>query len=771
MTMWKQLRPKCALTKKRLDGRHDPRNARSLCAAMMLPWTVLVIAGCGSGVTTPNPESDPSLDEPLTTVDPEDVDPGAGPESSTPAAPVFTARRTFCCNPLTIIFSVDSGGEPLETGLRIDWNFGDGKHGTGASIEHTYARAGRYRVVMLLTRMNGQTLEVSGVVDIGRDSAGDNVLIGPSAEDAESDGGSTPATLVARAGGDITALPGARVVLDGRASSWSGSPAPLTAWSQTEGPAVALRDANKLVASFDAPDENGHTLVFTLTLRQGALESTDQVHVQVADSPSGEHAPRVYNARLRVAPGEEVIVTLTGTDEDDDDLTFSILTAPRQGQLGAPNNADPSSATIAFTADPAAEGEDFLEFDATDGRHRSNVGRVAFTFDDEGNEAPNATDSEAFVPVNTEARVRLSGDDLDGDPLTFEIVTPPLHGRILRIENDPPSAATVVYAPDRNYYGQDSLTFRVSDGREYSQPATVRMTLNKLVLPWNEVNAPDDDALKYFTHEEGAREGMTVLDFAVKGIREWGHVTNAIIITTNGSRVGTLYERLKPNLPSGMRVIGGFKTASYLPPDDFAHPDGWLTIRDRALTTARSTGVNIVVLENETALTEFNTGRADIDFDRLHASLTPLADTGLEVWWWMPAVLRDRDYWGERREKTAALVQAVVNAVPKSRFITGYTGWLDWRRGVFDEPELRDQMILIVGENRFFDRHLVTRTGRRQRGETEDDCYTAGSSLEAMSELINDQIVLYPGASQWILTGEDYRAALPELARVPFPFK
>jgi hypothetical protein len=66
----------------------------------------------------------------------------------------------------------------------------------------------------------------------------------------------------------------------------------------------------------------------------------------------------------------------------------------------------------------------------------------------------------------------LSGSDPDNDPLTFEIATSPNNGQLSGTSPD------LLYTPNTNYHGQDSLSFIASDGTGDSLPATVTLTVN-----------------------------------------------------------------------------------------------------------------------------------------------------------------------------------------------------------------------------------------------------------------------------------------------------
>lgn len=57
--------------------------------------------------------------------------------------------------------------------------------------------------------------------------------------------------------------------------------------------------------------------------------------------------------------------------------------------------------------------------------------------------------------------------DLDGDPLSFTLLSAPSYGTLVG------TAPDLVYIPAPNYAGPDSFTFKVSDGEFDSAPAAV----------------------------------------------------------------------------------------------------------------------------------------------------------------------------------------------------------------------------------------------------------------------------------------------------------
>ena len=84
------------------------------------------------------------------------------------------------------------------------------------------------------------------------------------------------------------------------------------------------------------------------------------------------------------------------------------------------------------------------------------------------NAPPVANESRwRMTKPNESLAIELTGTDPNNDPLKFEIVTPPKFGRI---SGDLPK---ITYLPNKDFPGEDSFEFRVSDGQLSSAPAKV----------------------------------------------------------------------------------------------------------------------------------------------------------------------------------------------------------------------------------------------------------------------------------------------------------
>src|SRR5439155_1406774 len=90
------------------------------------------------------------------------------------------------------------------------------------------------------------------------------------------------------------------------------------------------------------------------------------------------------------------------------------------------------------------------------------------------NHAPLANNQSVTLSEDASAAVVLTGSDLDGDPLTFAIVTGPTNGVISGFNAN---TGALTYTPNPNFNGTDSFTFLANDGTSNSGPATVSLTI------------------------------------------------------------------------------------------------------------------------------------------------------------------------------------------------------------------------------------------------------------------------------------------------------
>jgi uncharacterized protein len=117
------------------------------------------------------------------------------------------------------------------------------------------------------------------------------------------------------------------------------------------------------------------------------------------------------------------------------------------------------------------------------------------------NRPPTADDLILSTGRNQPATFTLSGSDPDGDPLTFSLVSLPVHGTL---SGEPPH---LTYTPTPGFTGVDSFTYLANDGLVDSPPALALIAVDNHAPVLNEP-IPDLELRggRYFTFtwEEGA---------------------------------------------------------------------------------------------------------------------------------------------------------------------------------------------------------------------------------------------------------------------------
>ncbi len=161
-------------------------------------------------------------------------------------------------------------------------------------------------------------------------------------------------------------------------------------------------------------------------------------------------------------------ITMVATDQEGDALTYSVVASPGHGTLTG------TGATRTYTPAANYNGPDSFTFKANDGKADSNVATVTITVT-AVNDAPVANAQSVTTAQNKALAVTLTGNDVEGSPLTYSLVTNPGHGTLGGV---PPN---LTYTPAAGYSGPDSFTFKVNDGNLDSAPATISITITASV--------------------------------------------------------------------------------------------------------------------------------------------------------------------------------------------------------------------------------------------------------------------------------------------------
>ncbi|HYG73617.1 MAG TPA: Ig-like domain-containing protein, partial [Planctomycetota bacterium] len=172
------------------------------------------------------------------------------------------------------------------------------------------------------------------------------------------------------------------------------------------------------------------------------------------------------------APG-----VLAGASDADGDALSAILKAmPRHGSVGLLNDG-----SFVYTPEPDFFGSDSFTFTVFDGEEESNTATV-FVSVAAVNDAPVAREFEFMLDEDNALIVPAPGllagaSDIDGDALSAVLAASAAHGMVV-LNSD----GSLTYTPDRDFCGDDFITYEVLDGRSSSGEMRVQL----IVLPVND---------------------------------------------------------------------------------------------------------------------------------------------------------------------------------------------------------------------------------------------------------------------------------------------
>ncbi|MEX2187866.1 MAG: Ig-like domain-containing protein [Pirellulales bacterium] len=214
--------------------------------------------------------------------------------------------------------------------------------------------------------------------------------------------------------------------------------------------------------TYRASDGELTSAVTTVTLN---VEGVNDAPVAAADSYSiGK------NGTLSIAAASGVLAN--DTDAENSPLSAQLVSNVADGTLTL--NADGS-----FTYAPPSgfTGSVTFTYRASDGQLTSNAATVTITVTNT-NQAPVAaantysTNENVTLTVNAGSGVLTNDTDGDGDSLTAQLVANVASGT-LSLATD----GSFTYAPNSNFSGADTFTYRASDGAATSNVVTVTITV------------------------------------------------------------------------------------------------------------------------------------------------------------------------------------------------------------------------------------------------------------------------------------------------------
>ncbi|MBX7050476.1 MAG: tandem-95 repeat protein [Flavobacteriales bacterium] len=205
------------------------------------------------------------------------------------------------------------------------------------------------------------------------------------------------------------------------------------------------------------------------------------------------------------------------TDPENDPLTFTLFADASNGTVVM--NAD---GTFTYTPDPGYIGPDQFEYSVCDDNGLCDFGTVSINVVPV-NDSPIAVDDTNTGEEDDVVGGDVSSNDSDpeGDPLTFNLITPPANGTVV-LNSD----GTYTYTPNPDFFGTDTFVYEACDGNSCDQ-AIVTIEIS----PINDLPDAVDD--NYTTTEDTTLNG----DVSQNDVDPDGdNLTNTLVTsTTNGS--------------------------------------------------------------------------------------------------------------------------------------------------------------------------------------------------------------------------------------------
>jgi len=184
-----------------------------------------------------------------------------------------------------------------------------------------------------------------------------------------------------------------------------------------------------------------------------------------------DDTPVANNQSVSVSEDSYVDITLTGSDVENQTLTFGDHSTPSHGTLTNHTNAG----AVRYTPTANYNGDDSFTFtvSTTSPAATSSAGTVSITVNAQ-NDAPVASNVSVTTDEDTAKVITLSGSDpVEESTVTYHKVTDPSNGSVGNITNN-----SITYTPNSNYNGADSFTYKVNDGNLDSNIATVSITVD-----------------------------------------------------------------------------------------------------------------------------------------------------------------------------------------------------------------------------------------------------------------------------------------------------
>ena len=212
------------------------------------------------------------------------------------------------------------------------------------------------------------------------------------------------------------------------------------------------------------PNENFNGVDILKFVASDAKKKSAEATITIEVVPTND-APWIKNEKITSSEDDLIVINPDFGDMDGDQLTLRVIKDPSNG-LVFKNTGN----QFLFFPDNNYNGVDEIQIEVSDGELKSSA--VISLNLQPVNDAPIAMDSYLHTEEGQTFTFDLNATDVDGDKLTFNLISPPKHGKLTTGKN------RWSYSPFENYNGQDFLTFRAFDGTIEGNIATVNFNID-----------------------------------------------------------------------------------------------------------------------------------------------------------------------------------------------------------------------------------------------------------------------------------------------------
>ncbi|MEW8539447.1 MAG: putative Ig domain-containing protein [Candidatus Thiodiazotropha endolucinida] len=217
------------------------------------------------------------------------------------------------------------------------------------------------------------------------------------------------------------------------------------------------------------PPQTGEYKVTVRAVDDAGLYDQQTYMLNVSEASTINQAPQIVSTPVTSAMENQAYqYDVDATDPNAGDvITYALVTAPAGMVIDATNGL------ITWVPGQVDIGTHAVTVAATDPAGLTDSQSFTLQVLDD-NRPPSASDIAVTTEEDVVLSIVLQGQDIDGDSISYSIVTQPLNGQLSGV------APNLLYTPNADFNGSDSFTYLTHDGLLGSPTATVDVTVSSV---------------------------------------------------------------------------------------------------------------------------------------------------------------------------------------------------------------------------------------------------------------------------------------------------